>query len=425
MLRAIILSVLLATTLQADPAAATNAPPAHPPVDLKKLVNKLVYQIDPSVFSTKDFPAGAFQQDAMVRSALGPVQVATTYYNEKFEEVKTADTPGRYGAVVRITLGDGTQLNRFITLYRLPDNATTQTINLGRMKLPLETGTDPGVAERQPAELAIALKSALSGDSGSAGFGVLLAITKAMPGATPQQLFSTLMTYMATDDQWWFDLRKRIGLSETYQYLTQLPDGYDTDTTKHYPLVLFLHGSGDRGTDMTAVARDGSPKKIAGGLNHTAIVIAPQCPDEWWSAPVLGQLLDDLSAKYRVDSDRIIVTGASMGGYGTWALGVAYPDRFAAIAPVCGGGNPAGAASLVKLPVWAFHGALDTTVPEFLSQDMVDAINKAGGDAHLTIYPTTKHNAWDQAYATDALYTWMLAQQRGKPEVKTPGLQTP
>jgi predicted esterase len=423
MIRVILFAALLATSLQADPSP-TNTPPAHPPVDAKKLLNKLVYQIEPSVFTSKDFPAGAFQQDAMVRSALGPVQVTTTYYNEKFEEVKQADTPGRYGAVVRITLGDGTQLTRFITLYRVPDNAPTQNIRLGRIQLPVETGTGADVAQRQQAELAIALKGALSGES-NVGFGVLLAIVKAMPGTTPQQLFSTLMTYMATDDAWWFDLRKRIGLAEIYQYLPQLPDGYDTDTTKHYPLVLFLHGSGDRGSDLAAITRDGAPKKIAAGLNRSAIVIAPQCPDEWWSAPVLGQLLDDVSAKYRVDPDRIIVTGASMGGYGTWALAEAYPQRFAAIAPVCGGGNPAGAVSLKNLPVWAFHGQLDTTVPIFLGQAMIDAIQQAGGDPHFTIYPTAKHNAWDPAYATDALYTWMLAQQRGKPEVKTPGLQQP
>jgi len=121
----------------------------------------------------------------------------------------------------------------------------------------------------------------------------------------------------------------------------------------------------------------------------------------------------------------MIVTGLSMGGYGTWALAEAYPDRFSAIAPICGGGNPAGAAQLTTLPIWAFHGQLDTTVPVFLSQAMVAAIRQAGGDPHLTIYPDAKHDSWTQAYATDALYPWMLAQQRGKPEVKTPGLQEP
>ncbi len=390
-------------------------------------MTELSYRFDSPVFTTKEFPPGTIDQAAMIQSILGPIQVATTFYNEKFEEVKEAAAPGRYGAVVRLTLGNGTQVNQFITLYRVPDGATTQTINLGpRIKIPVEMGTDPEVVQRQQEEIAIALKSAISGDSGNVGFGLLMGLVKVMPGATPEQLFSTLMTSMGRDDVWWFNLRKKIGLGETYAYLPQLPDGYDADPAKRWPLILFLHGSGDRGSDLASFTfHNGPPKLIASGKKLPAIVISPRCPDEWWSAPVLGQLIDDVSAKYRVDPDRIIVTGLSMGGYGTWALAEAYPNRFSAIAPICGGGNPAEAASLAKLPIWAFHGQLDTTVPVFLSQTMVAAIRQSGGDPHLTIYPDAKHDSWTQAYATDALYPWMLAQQRGKPEVKTPGLQEP
>ena len=114
-----------------------------------------------------------------------------------------------------------------------------------------------------------------------------------------------------------------------------------------------------------------------------------------------------------------------MGGGGTWAVAEAFPDRFAAIAPICGFGDLSGAAKLAKLPIWAFHNQGDNVVPEMLSQAMVDSIKQAGGDPHFTVYPVPRHDAWTAAYATDALYTWMLAQQRGKPEVKTPGLQEP
>jgi predicted peptidase len=271
------------------------------------------------------------------------------------------------------------------------------------------------------------MKSVIDGGAAPVGFGLLLSLVQAVPGTTPDQLFSTLMTYRSSDDAWWFKLRTRIGLAETFNYLAQLPDGYDADPAKRWPLILFLHGSGDRGTDVTSAAifHGGPPQVIAGGRKVPAIVVSPRCPDEWWSAPVLGQFIDVISAKYRVDPDRIIVTGASMGGFGTWELAEKFPDRFAAIAPICGGGNPAQAACLSKLPIWTFHGQLDTTIPAFLSQNMVAAIQKAGGAPHLTIYPTAGHDAWTQAYATDALYTWMLAQQRGKPEVKTPGLQEP
>jgi len=406
-------------------AAPTNAPPARPPMDAKKLVNKLVYQIEPCVFGTNEFPTGAFQQDAMVQAVLGPVTVATTFYNEKFEQVKSAAMPGRYGAVVRATLADGTTKTYFITLYRVPDGAATQTVNVGKYSIPIETGTSPDVAARQQAEIAIALKGVIGGDSGPVGFGLLLGVAKVMPGITPDQLLSSFMTYMAREDAWWFDLRKRLGLEESYNYETDLPEGYEADATKHWPLILFLHGSGDRGIEVPSVAFHGLPKFLTPGTKLPAVLISPRCPDEWWSAPVLGKLLDDVSAKYRIDPDRISVTGASMGGFGTWALAEAYPGRFSAIAPICGGGNPAGAASLTKLPIWTFHGMLDTTVPVFLTRNMVAALQKAGGTPHFTIYPTTKHDAWKQAYTTDALFTWMLAQQRGQPEVKTPGLPEP
>ena len=433
-IRALILVAVMLASVRAQEAATTNAPPTaaapvQPPVDARtarKVLSQLSYQFDPCVFNTREFPPGSVEPE-IAQSVLGPIQVATTFYNEKFEEVKEADTPGRYGAVVHLTLGDGTKLDRFITLYRIPEGAVTQPVEVGKFKIPIETGTSPEIMQRQQAEVGIAMKSAISGDASSAGFGLLLGLVKAVPGTTPDQLFSTLMTCRSSDDAWWFELRKRIGLAETYHYYPQLPDGYDADPAKRWPLILFLHGSGDRGTDVTSsvIFHGGLPKVIAGGRKIPAIVISPRCPDEWWSAPVLGQLLDDISAKYRVDPDRIIVTGLSMGGFGTWELAEKFPDRFAAIAPVCGGGNPTEAAKLSKLPIWTFHGLLDTTVPEFLTQNMVDAIQKAGGTPHLTIYPTVKHEAWTPAYDTDALYTWMLAQQRGKPEVKTPGLQEP
>ena len=429
MIRTLILSVLFATGLRAAEVTPPAATPTQTPVDARtarKYLSQLSYRFEPCVFGTKEFPAGSIEP-AIAQSVLGPVQVTKTFYNQKFEEVKEADTPGRYGAVIHVTLGDGTKLNRFVTLYRIPAGAVTRTVDVAKFKIPIEIGTSPEIIQRQQAEVAIAMKSAIDGESAPVGFGLLLSLVKAIPGATPDQLFSTLMTYRSSDDAWWFELRKRIGLAETYNYFPQLPDGYDADPAKRWPLILFLHGSGDRGTEVTSsvIFHGGPPKVIAGGRKIPAIVISPRCPDEWWSAPVLGQFIDVISAKYRVDPDRIIVTGMSMGGFGTWELAEKFPDRFAAIAPVCGGGNPAEAARLSKLPIWTFHGQLDTTVPAFLTQNMVAAIQKAGGAPHLTIYPNAKHDAWTQAYATDALYTWMLAQQRGKPEVKTPGIPEP
>ncbi len=422
--RAFAFATLLLASARAQ-VPPTNPPPARPPMDAKRLVERLVYRIDPCVFNTNQFPPGAFVQNDQTQAALGSIKADTTFYNEKFEEVKQADAPGRYGVVVRITLGDGIKANRFITIYRIPANAVTQAVDVGKYKIPIETGTSPEIAQRQQTELAIAMKSAISGDTGTANFGLLLSIVKAIPGTTPDQLFTTLMTYRSSDDAMWFELRKRLNLQESYNYEPQLPEGYDADPAKRWPLILFLHGSGDIGTEVPSVSFHGLPKFLASGKKLPAVIISPRCPDEWWSAPVLGRFLDDISAKYRVDPNRIMVTGASMGGFGTWELAEKFPGRFAAIAPVCGGGNPTGAASLSKLPIWTFHGQLDTTVPIFLTQNMVAAIQKAGGTPHFTIYPTTKHDAWKQAYTTDALFTWMFAQKRSQPEVKTPGIPEP
>lgn len=427
MIRTSIFSLLLATSLAATAQLPqTNTAPTtalNDPRTVKKYMNNLSYAFDPCVFTAKEFPAGSIQP-AAAQGVLGSIQVAVTFYNEKFEEVKTANTPGRFGAVVRITLGDGTKLVRFISLYRLPEGAASRTINLGKVKVPLETGMDPAAAKRRNEEIGIAMKSGAANETGGAGFAMLLGLAKAMPGITPDQLLGDLMGFMAQDDVWWYALKKKIGLQPSYLYFTQLPEGYESATTKRWPLVLFLHGSGAIGTTPEQLKVTGVPHGLL-GRKLPVIFVVPACPDRGWSAPALAQLLDEVSAKYRVDPDRIIVTGASMGGFGTWALGGAYPERFSAIVPVCGGGNPNDGAKLSKLPVWAFHGQRDTTVPVMMSQMMAAAIQKAGGTPHLTIYPEAAHNAWDQAYATEALYTWMLAQQRGKPEVKTSGVQGP
>jgi predicted esterase len=375
------------------------------------------------VFSTKEFPAGSFMHDEVVEAALGPVHVETTFYDEKFEAVKEADTAGRYGAVVRITLGDGTQMTRFITLYRVPENVVWQDIG-HNLKIPLAAGNTPEAMQAQQDAIATVLKDAMGGELFSPQIGaVLLGLARAAPGVRPDAL---LFGFMARDDAWWFELRKRLGLAETYPYLIQLPDGYASDPAHRWPLILFLHGSGERGDSLPQLRHAGLPKLIAAGQKFAAIVVSPQCPEhEWWSTPVLSQLIDDVSAKYQVDPDRVVVTGLSMGGFATWALALASPDRFSAIAPVCGGGNAAEADRLVKLPVWAFHGQLDHTVPVQMSEVMTAAIRQAGGDPHLTIYPDAGHDSWTRAYSTEALYVWLLAQQRGKPEVKTPGLPTP
>ncbi len=205
-------------------------------------------------------------------------------------------------------------------------------------------------------------------------------------------------------------------------YLLFLPKGYDAGAEKRWPMILFLHGAGERGTNVWKVAVHGPPKNVATHPDFPFIVVSPQCPeDHVWSKDVLLALLDDFTKAYAVDTNRIYLTGLSMGGYGTWDLGLAHPEKFAAIVPICGGGetisvllaSPAKAAALKTLGVWAFHGAKDPVVSLSESQRMVDALKKAGAqDVKLTVYPEAGHDSWTETYNNPDLYDWLLKHER-------------
>jgi predicted peptidase len=199
-------------------------------------------------------------------------------------------------------------------------------------------------------------------------------------------------------------------------YLLALPDKYDDDKEKKWPVMIFLHGSGERGNDLEKVKVHGPPKLIEQGKSLPFIVVSPQCPaDQMWDTSVLSAMLDAVIAENRVDESRIYLTGLSMGGFGTWDWAMRQPKRFAAIVPICGGGNPFLAGRLKNTPTWVFHGAKDAGVPVKLSQDMVDAIKKAGGEPKLTVYPELEHDSWTVTYENPELYKWLLEQKRPDP----------
>ncbi|MFH0944795.1 MAG: prolyl oligopeptidase family serine peptidase [Planctomycetota bacterium] len=199
------------------------------------------------------------------------------------------------------------------------------------------------------------------------------------------------------------------------RYLLFLPEGYDADADATWPLILFLHGRGECGTDIEKVKVHGPPKIVESRKDFPFIVVSPQSEDARWNPERLVELLDHVAKTHRVDRQRIYLTGLSMGGYGTWALAAAYPDRFAAIVPICGGGDPGSAEKLKGLPIRAFHGAKDRIVPLSQSQQMVDAIRAAGGDVVFTVYPDAAHDAWTWTYGDPKLFEWLLAQRRPDP----------
>lgn len=199
------------------------------------------------------------------------------------------------------------------------------------------------------------------------------------------------------------------------QYLLYLPEDYGEK--ERWPLILFLHGVGERGDNLDRVKIHGPPKLIAKGKSFPFIVLSPQCPaGQWWDVEMLDALLNKIEADYAVDPDRVYVTGLSMGGFGTWALAGAYPDRFAAIAPICGGGEPVSARYIKHLPTWVFHGDKDAVVPIKRSQEMVDALKACNGNVKFTIYPGAGHDSWTETYNNAKLYEWFLKHKRVQPE---------
>jgi pimeloyl-ACP methyl ester carboxylesterase len=214
-----------------------------------------------------------------------------------------------------------------------------------------------------------------------------------MAGAQAQQESKTLIT--------------------TTNYLLFLPKGYTQAAEQKWPLIVFLHGSGERGSDVQKVKVYGPPKIVETKPDFPFIVVSPQCPEgKRWSVDVLNQLLDKVITENKVDKDRIYLTGLSMGGYGTWDWATQSPERFAAIVPICGGGDPEKVWAIRNMPTWVFHGAKDQVVPLMESERMVTALKKINSNVKFTVYPEAGHDSWTEAYNTPELYTWLLSHQK-------------
>lgn len=180
-----------------------------------------------------------------------------------------------------------------------------------------------------------------------------------------------------------------------------------------YPLIVFLHGVGERGNNPEVVKRNGLPKTIEEGLELPVYVLAPQCPDnDRWHASVLNRLIEEFVAAHPIDKNRIYLTGLSMGGFGTWKLAMQHPNKFAALAPICGGGSVYELYKIKHIPIWVFHGAKDKVIPIEKSTIMVDELKKMGANVKYTIYPDAEHDSWTETYKNPELYEWMLAQKK-------------
>lgn len=194
------------------------------------------------------------------------------------------------------------------------------------------------------------------------------------------------------------------------RYLIKYPEGYKEGETR--PLLILLHGAGGRGNDIN-VLRDNPFYRFTNEQKLPFIVVSPLCTEDTWFDMFerLKEFVKQVSSFSFVDKKRVYLMGASMGGYATWQLAMSMPQSFAAIVPVCGGGMYWNARRIVNMPIWAFHGAKDPTVFVEESQKMVDAVNKRGGNAKLTIYPENAHDAWSDTYSNPEVFSWLLEHE--------------
>jgi predicted peptidase len=202
-------------------------------------------------------------------------------------------------------------------------------------------------------------------------------------------------------------------LSATLRHWLYLPPGYAEKPEQRWPLIVFLHGSGERGQELGKVKAHGLPKLIEAGQKFPAIVVSPQCEDgDDWDPHLLHAMLGSLRTQWRIDPQRVTATGLSMGGGACWSWAMSYPLDLAGIAPVCGYGSHIRIERMRTVPVRAYHGAADTVVPVSAQQELVSELRAAGGRAELTIYPGVGHDAWNPAYADPALVAWLLGRSR-------------
>ncbi|HUT35109.1 MAG TPA: sugar-binding protein [Planctomycetota bacterium] len=370
----------------------------------------------PCVFSGEKFPAADFERPSLVEDLIGPYTLKATFYDAAYAEVTDAKRPGRYGAIVEVRQDDGTVTKRFLTLFRQPEPLRWWGLKLPlTVELPRQLGVEPAVAREQAETLADYLKWEMVGgfERSSDGAVILAGLHETTPGTPATDRTGPA----ARDTRWWHGLKKKTGDLVPLRYLVHLPPGAEADKAKRWPTILFLHGAGERGDDLKVVEVHGPPKLVKTRKDFPFIVISPQCPKGvWWSAPLLDDLLNEVADKYPIDPDRIYLTGLSMGGFGSWMLAMEHPDRFAAVVPICGGGDPRDAERIKDVPLWVFHGGKDSVVPVARSREMVDALTAVGGRVKLTVYPDAGHDSWTATYANEELYTWLLGQRRGRPQ---------
>jgi antitoxin component YwqK of YwqJK toxin-antitoxin module/predicted esterase len=208
---------------------------------------------------------------------------------------------------------------------------------------------------------------------------------------------------------------------KSYNYLLYLPVEYEKNLNDPWPLIIYLHGSSLRGDNLEKVKEHGLPRLIEKGKDFPFIIVSPQCPANktWVTDDWFPDFLEELKSNYRIDLDRIYLTGVGLGGEGVWNLAIKYPETFAAIAPVCGPTGPltfpVHARRIKHIPAWVFHGARDLVVPVRESEIMVASLKEYGGDVTLQVFPEAGHSPFTkEVYSEQLLYDWFLGHKQSR-----------
>jgi len=303
-------------------------------------------------FTGDDLPTVGFLFPDDVRHLFGPYTATTTYYDSAYRQVTSAKEPGRYGVQFDVTTAWG---DHRVERYSL-------------------------------------IREAQLGDIAD------------LPDKST----------MAADDTWWAGLEAMQQNDTIFPYYIHLPDGYNKDTTSKWPLLIYLHGySSEYEEPSRFLSTEGPNSVVAQGLPLPFILVSPRdVLGRLWPIPLVAAFMDKIEAKYRVDKDRVYLTGFSRGGEGTWQFATQFPGKIAAAAPVAGHGDPLTVAAAGKLPIWAFHGDADGIEAIGKDIDTVNALDASGGNAVITVIHGAGHpQSSPPAFSNMNLYAWMLAQK--------------
>lgn len=378
-------------TVCADGKVVTHLTPGPAP-SRSAALNDLKLVCSSCAFCGSILPTPDVADPFAAEDLLGVYTLSTRYFDAQYNEVTTASKPGRYAAVVHLAGAAGLSTDRIFTLYRYPEKIGWRDpleLSAKDLTFPKEFGIAPAVTARQSTVILDAFKRNLFFNLERRDDGAILLAGLAETAADAPP-FVSRTDPGAVNDVYIHTLRQKLDITPSYRYLEHLPPNYAADKDARFPLIIFLHGSGERGDDLNTVKRTGLPAYLARHPEFPAVVISPQCPlGEWWHPLEIHDLIDQALVKYRIDPDRIYMTGLSRGGFGTWSYATWYPSSLAAIVPICGIGDPKDMARLKSLPTWVFHGEADRVVPIGPDRECVEALKAAGAKCNLPPTPAS------------------------------------